>query len=332
MRAPLVAAVPIAVAASVLLAAVLARGASPADVPADSTGAVRVPRFALPLQPLWVGSFAGPAAFGANLTPGPDHEAEGPPAVAAAGDGFAVLDGLRGAVRIFDASGAPVRELRLDALGGDGTSALDLAVDDRGSVAVWLARAPGAVALFEASGALSARVVLDPARSPATGLALISGQLYAGFGDVRAFQPLRPIEPLRRGLPTPGGDCNAALLGDGRAIARCHTPAGLRELAIEPDADGPSIAAVELVHADTQGGLSAVIALRVGKGELHRLAVRVDARGREAWADLGADAPWFTPRGAAFTADGRLLRLSGDAAGPRVLTSTLRPVGPAVTP
>src|SRR5437879_2354180 len=70
------------------------------------TGVVRVPSQALPLSLVWSGSFSGADAFGASLAPGPDHEAEGPSAVAAAGDGFAVLDALSGAVRFFDASGA----------------------------------------------------------------------------------------------------------------------------------------------------------------------------------------------------------------------------------
>jgi hypothetical protein len=163
-------------------------------------------------------------------------------------------------------------------------------------------------------------------RSPATGLSLMGGALFAGYGDARAWQPLLPSLPVRPGLPGPGGDCNAALLADGRAIARCHTAQGLRELAIEPDPSGGSLAAVELVHADAQGGLGALVALR-GAAGLRRMAVRADARGAQSWADLGSDPPWFTHRPAAFTAEGHVLRLAGDAAGPRVLRHPLRPAG-----
>jgi hypothetical protein len=326
-------ALPVSLAAAALLfTAALARGAAPAAGPVDAPGTARVPHQALPLQPLWTGSFSGADAYGANLMPGPDHEAEGPPALAALVEGgFAVLDPLGAQVHLYDDRGVFTRLLKLDPLGDEAGSALDVVAGDSGAIGVWLSRGAGAVALFDASGVLSARADLDPARSPATGLSLLNGQLFASWGDVRAWQPLRPLEAVRRGLPSPGGDCNAALLGDGRAIARCHTGSGLRELFIEPDPDGGPIAAVEQVYADASGGLCAQIAVRVGAQDLRRLAVRVDSRGAAAWADLGADAPWFTARAAAFTTDGRLLRLTGDASGPRVMTSPLRPV-PGVTP
>ena len=324
----------LATAASIVATALVSLpGASEAqvEVPGPSR-TVRLPQTGQPLQPLWTGSFSGPDGFGANLTPGPDHEAEGPPAIAATADGFAILDTLRGLVRFVGADGAEVRQVKLGALGIEAPSVLDLAVDGSGAVAVWLARTPGAVALFDQGSGLVFRAALDEWHTPATGIALVNGRIYAGVADARAWQPLRPLEAARPGLPTPGGDCNAALLADGRAIARCHLPGGLREITLEPDPSGPTLAAVEQVHADLQGGLAAVVAVRAGASGLRRLAFRVDRFGQIAWADLGDDPPWFTVRAAAFTADGRLLRLTGDATGPKVMLAPLRPLGPPVTP
>ena len=328
MRATLTA---LAAATAALLTALAAR-AEPVAVVLETAAKVRIPSTAAPLQPLWTGSFSGPEAFGSNLAPGPDHEAEGPPAIAASADGFAILDGLRGVVRFVGEGGSAGRKVSLDALGAEAASALDLAVDGSGAVALWLSRAPGSVAILDQSSAVSARAALDESRSPATGLVFLDRRLFAGYADARAWQPLQPLEPIRRGLPTPGGDCNAALLADGRAIVRCHAPEGLREVVIEPDPSGPALAAVEQVHADDQGGIAAVLAVRSGAAGLHRLAFRLDRFGQQAWADLGDDPPWFTARAAAFTADGRLLRLTGDAAGPRVLLAPLRPLGPRGTP
>ncbi len=314
-----------------LLAAAAAGAGAPSSAGPAATGPVRVPAKAQPLALVWRGSFAGTHAFAATLEPGADHEAEGPSAIAAGSDGFAVLDTLAGLVRFHDAAGAPVRALSLAALGAEGASATDLALDDAGGAAVLLARGGGAVAWLDASGAVSARAELSPERAPATGLVHVAGALFAGIGDARAWQPLRPLEPIRLGLPSPGGDCNGALLGDGRAIVRCHGPSGLREITVEAEAAGAPIAAVELVHADQGGGLAAVLSVRASAGALRRLAFRADAEGTVTWAELGPDAPWFTHRGFAFTRDGQLLRLSGDAAGPQVLKSALRPLG-AVTP
>jgi len=290
--------------------------------PVDAGSVARVPKNATPLQPLFTARFA-PDGYGADLVPGPDHEAEGPPAIAAGNGEVAVLDARRALVRIYDEAGAPKRVIKLDAL-PDAAAALDLALDDRGGAAVLIGRDAGSVALIDGSGAVAARAGIDPSRSPATSLAFEGSALFVGFGDVRAWQPLRPLEPLRRGLPTPGGDCNGALLADGRAVARCHSASGLRELWIEPDPEGAPIAAVEAVHADAEGGLAAAVALRTGAGVLRRLAVRADAAGRQAWADLGPDAPWFVARPLAFARDGSIVRLTGDAAGPRVMRGALR--------